>query len=448
MSSKSLATLSKTKRIVTRHGWVLLALCVFGCSAKDQSGNTTSPSDQGGASGAGVPSTSSGVPSTSATTAGKAAVGLPSGGAPAQTSAAGVASGTSTAGSQAAGASGTGSSGSGVAPIAAGAGGATSGASGNGGSAGDAPVGAGECSARAGTAANAGFLGDWAPGTYPDDFRSADIGRYLTMKGLPNQANTDREYAVHVPAGYDKSTPLPALVCLHAFSMNARSFCDTMAGWLEKADKEKFVLIMPNGYMNSFNIGDGCGAEALPVHTDGVDDVAFIRALLDDVSKHVNVDPGRVYATGFSNGSSLAWRLACEASDIFTAVVPVAAGSCLSECKPTHKVSVLDVYGTADFFNPTEDTPASLAALRSIGGCSAETTPAMMPMDTGAGQCLTGKDCGSTECAPVEVTQCIVQNGSHCWFGDMSTADCGAGNAENKSFMTNIAWEFLSRFSR
>jgi polyhydroxybutyrate depolymerase len=258
----------------------------------------------------------------------------------------------------------------------------------------------------------------------------------------------DREYAVHVPLGYDKATPLPALFCLHAFSMNALSFCEDMAGWPAKADKENFIVIMPNGYQNSWNIGEDCGAGLLPVHTQGIDDVGFVRALLDEVGKHVNIDLGRVYATGFSNGSSLAWRLACDASDIIAAVVPVAAGSCLKSCKPSTPVSVLDVYGAADSFNPTVDIASSMAAVQAVSGCSSSTMPAQLPMSIGANNCLTSTDCSAGECSAIEVTQCIVDNGSHCWYGDISSASCDAGSADGPHNMTNLAWEFLKRFSR
>ena len=162
----------------------------------------------------------------------------------------------------------------------------------------------------------------------------------------------------------------------------------------------------------------------------------------------MNIDLGRVYATGFSNGSSLAWRLACDASDIFTAVVPVAAGSCLDSCKPSQKVSVLDVYGGADSFNPTDDLPSSMAAMQAVSGCSAPTMPATVPMTTGDAKCLTATGCSNNGCSPIEITQCIVQNGSHCWYGNISTADCGAGKADDEFFMTNLAWEFLKRLSR
>ncbi len=74
---------------------------------------------------------------------------------------------------------------------------------------------------------------------------------------------------------------------------------------------------MPNGYQASWNGGTCCGQAA----SAGLDDVALVRAIFAaEVVKHVNVDLGRVYATGLSNGGYLSYRLGCEASDLFTAV--------------------------------------------------------------------------------------------------------------------------------
>ena len=39
------------------------------------------------------------------------------------------------------------------------------------------------------------------------------------------------------------------------------------------------------------------------------------------------------------------------------------------------------------------------------------------------------------------------RNGIHCWFGNISTADCGAGKADDAFFMTNLAWELLKRLA-
>ena len=440
----NVALLFTTTRAVERSGWPLLALCCISCSSSNgkSSGNLSTAGVGSGA----VPSASSGT--------GGAAVGMPAGGtsgamatgrAPMLGAGSGGASGPGPAPRDAAAEPGgsdvdADTGGLDAAPDAGGLDAAVATP--------DASVDAGVCAMPAGTAAESGFLGDWAPGTYPSNFRGATAGNYLTLTGLPNQAGMAREYAVHVPAGYDKGTPLPALFCLHAALMNARSFCDNMAGWLAKADKENFILIMPNGYMNTFNIGPLCGAALLPAFTAGLDDVGFVRALLEQVGTHVNIDLGRVYAAGFSNGSALAWRLACDASDIFAAVAPISAGPCLETCKPSHKVSVLDIYGGADALNPTEGLARATAAVRAVNGCSMTTMPAAVPKPTGSNACLTSTGCTPDACSPVEVTECVVRNGGHCWYGNISTADCGPGAADSEFFATNLVWEFLKRFSR
>lgn len=56
---------------------------------------------------------------------------------------------------------------------------------------------------------------------------------------------------------------------------------------------------------------------------NGVDDMAYVRALVASVGKHLSVDGKRGFATGFSNGAALSHRLGCEASYLFAAVAPI-----------------------------------------------------------------------------------------------------------------------------
>ena len=168
------------------------------------------------------------------------------------------------------------------------------------------------------TASLSGFVGDWSTGDYPSNFSG---GNYLTISGVTGQMGNARQYAVHVPTGYSKNTPVPALFCIHGLGQTPVLFClDTGVAWPTKADQEGFVVIMPNGYMNSWNAGTCCGSAV----SAGLDDVSLMRAIFAEVGKHVNIDLRRVYATGLSNGAYLSYRLACEASDLFVAVAPSA----------------------------------------------------------------------------------------------------------------------------
>jgi polyhydroxybutyrate depolymerase len=315
------------------------------------------------------------------------------------------------------------------------------------------------------TAELPGYLGDWSGGDYPSNFSA---GNYLTISGVVGQKGNARQYGVHVPKGYSRSTPVPALFCLHGLAQNPVMFClDSGVAWPAKADKEGFVVIMPNGYMNSWNGGTCCAAAA----SAGLDDVSLMRAIFAEVGKHVNIDLRRVYATGLSNGGFLSYRLACEASDLFVAVAPsagaigtAAIGSGISElttglntdlktCAPTHKISVLDIHGTADPLIPYSAQAPSLAVIQASDGCSATTMPAAAAPSGGDTTCVSFAGCPASP--NVNVTGCSITGGGHCWFG---SSDCGTGGGvignvvvgNNSNFMrnTDAIWAFFSAISR
>jgi polyhydroxybutyrate depolymerase len=324
------------------------------------------------------------------------------------------------------------------------------------------------CSSKAGTSGDFGWLGDWGPGDYPSGDITAQS--YLTISGVTGQQGNDRQYKVHVPPSYSPTTPMPVLFCLHGLFQNAVMFClDSGVAWNTKSDAEGFILVMPNGYQNSWNGGTCCGAAA----TAGLDDVALMRAIFAEVAAHLNVDPHRVYATGLSNGGYLSYRLACEASELFVAIAPAAgavgttaiggavdggpmvtiATSDLATCAPTHPVSMLDIHGTADPLIAYGAQAPSLATFYAADGCSATTSAAMVPTSGGDTTCVTYGGCPT--CPDIEVTGCTIQGGGHCWFG---SSDCGTGGGSlgnavvgnNSAFMknTDAIWAFLSRFSR
>jgi polyhydroxybutyrate depolymerase len=80
----------------------------------------------------------------------------------------------------------------------------------------------------------------------------------------------------------------------------------------------------------------------------GVDDVAFINALIDKLMVDYPVDPKRIYATGMSNGGMMAHRLGIELSDRFAAIAPVAATLFGDEKRPQHPVSAIMLNGMLD----------------------------------------------------------------------------------------------------
>src|SRR5262249_49794212 len=117
-----------------------------------------------------------------------------------------------------------------------------------------------------------------------------------------------------------------------------------------RADKRNFIVAYAQGLglaSDGFNGGDCCGEPAWIDHTD---DVAFAKALRDQIAASYCIDPKRVHGAGFSNGGFMSYRFICEASDVFASVASVSGvlGVPPETCKPSRPVAMLHVHGTAD----------------------------------------------------------------------------------------------------
>jgi len=158
-----------------------------------------------------------------------------------------------------------------------------------------------------------------------------------------------RTYIVHIPPFYDGTKPLPLVIVLHGGGGNARHV-PKLTKMSAKADKEGFIVVYPNGSgrlqkrLLTWNAGNCC-AYALD---EKVDDVGFVRALIDKLEGRLAIDPKRVYATGISNGGMMTYALACELSDKLAAIGVVAGALNYKPCRPKEPVSVVIFHGTAD----------------------------------------------------------------------------------------------------
>ncbi len=165
----------------------------------------------------------------------------------------------------------------------------------------------------------------------------------ITVGGL------ERHFLVHIPEGLENSARVPAVIVLHGGGGNGNQVLRSTR-FDDVADENGFIAVFPFGdgrfsddFLLTWNSGNCCGY----ARSADIDDVTFIRAVVTAVIDDWGADPARIFATGMSNGGMMSYRLACDASDIFLAVAPV-AGALNLDCNPANPVSLLAVHGTAD----------------------------------------------------------------------------------------------------
>jgi len=98
------------------------------------------------------------------------------------------------------------------------------------------------------------------------------------------------------------------------------------------------------GRLLTWNAGHCCD----PAMRQSADDVGFVNALIDELSRMHPIDPDRIYVTGMSNGGMLSHRLGIELSHRIAAIAPVVATVFGDEKKPANPVSALMLNGLLD----------------------------------------------------------------------------------------------------
>jgi polyhydroxybutyrate depolymerase len=267
-----------------------------------------------------------------------------------------------------------------------------------------------------------------------------------------------RSYEMYVPARYTGSSPVPLILDFHGIYSSAKTERQT-SGFQTKADAEGFIVVYPEGI-------SGPGGQSWNADTTDqqwyswanlvqVDDVAFAVKVADDVKSKLNIDAGRVYVTGLSQGGAMALLCAHDRGDIFAAAAVVSAALLkkLENYKPVRPIPVVSFnsyddqivsYDGNGFFGlpPIENTVLQWAM---VDGCDFD-TPSVSSLG------LTDPEHPDVEekltiysgsSSGVEV-RLYSLHGTHVLY---NTNFHGDTVAEKKQYITSLAWDFLKRFT-
>lgn len=263
----------------------------------------------------------------------------------------------------------------------------------------------------------------------------------------------DRNFTIAVPdSATSRSLAYPLLIAMHGFGGSGAGMRQAIG--LHSGFEGEHVVLYPDGAastnsLRGWNSGhpDCCGTAL----DNNVDDVAFLRALVDSVAQVTCIDLNRVYATGFSNGGDMAQRLACDASDVVAAVTSVAGrfDYHASACPGDRPVPAALYRGHLDRTVPYKAnllSPLALKTIPAIEGfeqiarnhkCRGTSAKTLSTEDT---DCIRFDDCDDG----FEITLCTGAGAGHCWPGLGSCSRTRQGDAEEFS-ASNHMRDFFSR---
>jgi poly(3-hydroxybutyrate) depolymerase len=239
-----------------------------------------------------------------------------------------------------------------------------------------------------------------------------------------------RSFIVYAPSGI--SNP-PLVINMHGMGSNASQ--QRLYTQFDKiADREKFIVVYPNGVSNSWDVIANR-------------DVTFILALVDTIDAQYKIDRTRVYATGMSMGGYMSHRLGCAAAGTIAAIASVSGLNASYNCPSARPMPVLQIHGTADSIVRYIGVAPTINNWVSINGCP-QTPQLTSPYPASNLNSKVRKDYYGPCTGNSEVILLTVEGGGHSWPGGLGqTSDINASE-EIWAFFKNHALPSAVKYSR
>ena len=259
----------------------------------------------------------------------------------------------------------------------------------------------------------------------------------------------EREYYLYLPDGISDDAPL--VFVLHGYSGDALGIMN-YSGMNQVADDNGFAVCYPQGLSddwdyNFWNVGYDWH------EYETVDDVEFLTELAEYLRGEYDLSRDHVFSTGMSNGGDMSDLLACEASEIFRAIAPVAG--CMmtwiyDSCDPIDPIPVFEIHGTDDdvtwwegadeIFNdgwgPWESVDTTFNFWTQLNGCTDFTMDTLPDINTSDGSyVISHKNTNGVNNNEVWLYEVV--NGGHDWPGAYGNMDINSSE-EIWNFFTNF----------
>jgi len=236
------------------------------------------------------------------------------------------------------------------------------------------------------------------------------------------QGGMQRRYLAYVPTTYRPEDNVPLWILAHGSDDSPEIFL-SMSNMQRMAETHNFAFAALEGVNGDFNVGRNANAE----NPYGPDDVGYTMAVMQQVTKKLNVDMQRIRCAGFSRGARFCSRLASELSNFITGLAVVSGVRYPVPNNATRAMPVIAFHGTMDAVNPYHGqgpeywgTSVDDAVQRwaTFNGCKSQRWKRL------GSQVLESRHSECRDNADVKLV--LIEGGGHTWPGSMyNFADLG-----------------------
>jgi len=270
-----------------------------------------------------------------------------------------------------------------------------------------------------------------------------NMAAQTTVESIEHDGIT-RSYRIHLPPDFDPQESLPLVFNLHGFTSNAFQQ-EIYSGMSMVADSARFIVCYPDGIDQAWNVGWSFGSTA--------DDIGFISAMIDRFDENYNINTGRVFSCGMSNGGFMSYHLACHLPGRIAAIASVTGSmvpGSLADCTPDPARPIMEIHGTEDPTVPYEGSANIALPIETVVNHWVAANDCLLFSDTtdypdiNTGDNSTASRIDYADCAGDNLVSFIkVFNGGHTWPG--SSIIIGTTNQDFNASST--IWNFFNRFS-
>ncbi len=137
-----------------------------------------------------------------------------------------------------------------------------------------------------------------------------------------------RRWMTYVPQTYNPTKKTPLVVVMHGYTASMYAIAEE-SRWYDIAEENGFIVLFMQALVRETPMIKNIPAAAwiagrfASMYENATVDVSFISDVIEMTGAKYNIDNGRIYATGHSNGAMMAAQLGMDKPNLFAAVAPV-----------------------------------------------------------------------------------------------------------------------------